>query len=66
MVFFLDDPDQMKWLLESGIDGIITNRPGLLFGQVVRHRWNIEEISITIYNTLYKSEENEFCVPYLI
>ena len=37
----------MKWLLESGIDGIITNRPGLLFEQVVRH-----DIDVIAENTV--------------
>jgi glycerophosphoryl diester phosphodiesterase len=28
--YTIDDPDQMDWLLEAGVDGIITNKPGLL------------------------------------
>ena len=26
-VYTVDDPDRVRWLLEAGIDGIITNRP---------------------------------------
>ena len=35
-----DEADQMAWLLQSGVDGIITNRPGLLLEQRVRYLRN--------------------------
>lgn len=37
-VWTIDDPQQMDWLIQSGVDGIITNRPRTLVEQFVRRR----------------------------
>ena len=29
-VWTIDDPNQMKWLIKTGVDGIITNKPHML------------------------------------
>lgn len=29
-VWTIDDSNQMKWLIKTGVDGIITNRPNML------------------------------------
>jgi len=39
-VWTIDDPQQMKWLISSGIDGIITNQPKKLV-QLVRNQTHI-------------------------
>ena len=39
-VWTIDDPQQMEWLISSGIDGIITNQPNKLV-QLVRNQTHI-------------------------
>ena len=37
-VWTIDDPQQMNWLISSGIDGIITNKPAKLMQELVRQQ----------------------------
>ena len=57
-VWTIDDPQQMEWLISSGIDGIITNQPNKLV-QLVRNqthirrpRFNLNWFTISLWITL--------------
>ena len=40
----VDDPETMAWLLDLGIDGVITDRPDLLRALLVsRGAWAVQE-----------------------